>query len=170
MGGCRLCSTRSTIGSSVRRHRRASPTVSPLRTESLPRASTGPGECLSPSAHEFPVQRLSRGKGLGGSTLINFLLWTRPQREEIDGKVALLWTPVDVQNNPSSCREAGESRLELGAVLRSVQESREVRFPRKKRDASNDLEIVVGSVHPLREMQRNIARCTKPNPLVTMVR
>ncbi|EIW58409.1 GMC oxidoreductase [Trametes versicolor FP-101664 SS1] len=26
----------------------------------------------------------SRGKGLGGSTLINFLLWTRPQREEID--------------------------------------------------------------------------------------
>ncbi|KAI0369826.1 GMC oxidoreductase [Pilatotrama ljubarskyi] len=26
----------------------------------------------------------SRGKGLGGSTTINFLLWTRPQREEIE--------------------------------------------------------------------------------------
>lgn len=30
--------------------------------------------------------RAGRGKGLGGSTCINFLYWTRPQREEIDGE------------------------------------------------------------------------------------
>ncbi|OJT09326.1 hypothetical protein TRAPUB_14224, partial [Trametes pubescens] len=26
----------------------------------------------------------SRGKGLGGSSAMNFLMWTRPQREDID--------------------------------------------------------------------------------------
>ncbi|KAI1783604.1 GMC oxidoreductase, partial [Ganoderma leucocontextum] len=31
----------------------------------------------------------SRGKGLGGSSSINFLFWTRPQREEIDALEAL---------------------------------------------------------------------------------
>ena len=29
---------------------------------------------------------LFSGKGLGGSSGINFLMWTRPQREEIDGQ------------------------------------------------------------------------------------
>ncbi|KAH9849915.1 GMC oxidoreductase [Lenzites betulinus] len=38
----------------------------------------------TPDGKPTPSFYWSRGKGLGGSTLINFLLWTRPQREEID--------------------------------------------------------------------------------------
>ncbi|KAI0761853.1 GMC oxidoreductase [Trametes elegans] len=38
----------------------------------------------TPDGNPTPSFYWSRGKGLGGSTTINFLYWTRPQREEIE--------------------------------------------------------------------------------------
>ncbi|KAI0358345.1 GMC oxidoreductase [Trametes cingulata] len=38
----------------------------------------------TPDGKPTPSFYWSRGKGLGGSTMINFLLWTRPQREEVE--------------------------------------------------------------------------------------
>ena len=35
-----------------------------------------------------------RGKGLGGSSGINFMCWTKPPREEIDGELATAFLPV----------------------------------------------------------------------------
>ncbi|KAM5543788.1 hypothetical protein V8D89_002405 [Ganoderma adspersum] len=43
----------------------------------------------TPTGAPDPSFYWTRGKGLGGSSAINFLMWTRPQREEIDAIEAL---------------------------------------------------------------------------------
>lgn len=40
----------------------------------------------APSARNRSDFSSCSGKGLGGSSAMNFLMWTRPQREDVDGK------------------------------------------------------------------------------------
>ena len=66
-----------------------------------------------------------RGKGLGGSSALNFLFWTRPQREELDGMYGFLHYNC-VSQIVHSRGGTWKPGLELGTLLRSGEESRDV--------------------------------------------
>ncbi len=79
------------IGRSVPPHSPRFKVRLPL-TESRTRASTGPGELPQLCGHRAIAHARhtpNSGKGLGGSSGMNFLFWTRPQREEIDGNTRI---------------------------------------------------------------------------------
>ncbi len=46
----------------------------------------GTGQCMRPIYHVRHIETRYRGKGLGGSSGINFLCWTKPPRQDIDGQ------------------------------------------------------------------------------------
>lgn len=66
-------------GSSAERERQ-DPALEPVRGV-FDAVFNGP-----PSARNRSDFSSCSGKGLGGSSAMNFLMWTRPQREDVDGR------------------------------------------------------------------------------------
>ena len=63
-----------------------SKTSVPPPTANRTLAFTGRGTLLLSLAIRLALNCSYSGKGLGGSSSINFLYWTRPQKEEIDSE------------------------------------------------------------------------------------